>query len=65
MNDGLTMLYLIFKIMNSDTRIGISDLKYEIEKATLSKFGNNVKDLLDDISSNYSTILDKGEHHGD
>ena len=59
------MLYLILKIINPATRIDVSNLKYEIEKATLAKFGNDLKDLLDDISSNYSIILDKGERHDD
>ena len=53
------MLYIIFKSINSDTRIGDSKLKDETEKETLAKFGNNVKYLLGDMSSNYSTILDK------
>ena len=51
-NDGTTMFYLIFKSINPTTRISVSNLKYETDKATLSKFGKNVKDLLDDISSN-------------
>ena len=49
-NDVTTMLYLLFKIINPYTRIGVSNLKDETEKATLAKFGNNVKDLLDDMS---------------
>ena len=53
------------KIINLDTRIYVSKLKHEIEKATLAKFVNNVKDLLDDIFSNYSIIMDKGECHED
>ena len=44
------MLYLLFKIFKPAKRIGVSNLKYEIEKSTLTKFGNNVKDLLDDMS---------------
>ena len=59
------MIYLLFKIINPDTRIGVSNLKYEIEKATLAKFGNNVKDLLDEMSSNYYIIIDKGEYYED
>ena len=57
------MLYPIFKNINPATRIGVSNLKYEIEKSTLAKFGNNAKELLDDMSSNYSIFIDKGEHH--
>ena len=60
-NDGPTMIYIVSKSINPATRIGVSNLKYEIEKATLAKFGKNVKDLLDDMSSNYSIIIYKGE----
>ena len=59
------MIHVILKIINPDTRIGVSNLKSEIKKATLSKFGNNVKDILDDMSSNYSIIIYKKEHHND
>ena len=64
-SDGLTMLYLPLQITNPDTKMGISNLKDEIEKATLANFGKNVKDLLDGMSSNYTIIIDKGEHHED
>ena len=37
----------------------------KFEKAALAKFGNNVKDLLDYMSSNHSIILYKGELHED
>ena len=60
-NYGTIFIYLILKIINPATSIGVSNLKDEIEKATLSNFGNNVKDLLCDMSSNYSIIIDKGE----
>ena len=59
------MIHLLFKIINPDTSIGVSNLKYEIEKTTIAKFGNNVKDLIDDMSSNYTIIIEKGECHGD
>ena len=45
--------------------IGVSNLKYEIDKATLAKFGNNVKDLIDDMSYSYSIIINEGERHKD
>ena len=63
--DEPNMLYLLFKIINLDTRIGVLNLKDEIEKATLAEFGNNVKDLLDDMSLNYSIIIDEVERHKD
>ena len=61
--DGPTIPCLVFKSINLATRIGVSNLKYDIDKSTLAKFGNNVKDLLDNMSSNYSIIIDKGELH--
>ena len=54
------MLYLLFKIINPDTRIGVSNLKDEIEKSTLAKFFINVKYLLYCMSSDYTIIICKG-----
>ena len=34
------MIYLLLKIINPDKSIGISNLNYEIEKATLANFDN-------------------------
>ena len=45
-NDGLTMINLIFKSINPAIMISVSNLKYEIEKSSLAKFGNNVKPFL-------------------
>ena len=53
------MIDLIFKSINPAKMIAFSTLKYVIEKSTLTKFGNNIKDLLDDMYSNYSIIIDK------
>ena len=60
-NNGPTMIYLLLIRINPDMRIVVSNLKDEIERSTLAKFGNNMKDLLDDIYSNYSIIIDKGK----
>ena len=38
MNGEPTMVYLIFEIIKPDTMFGVSNLKYETEKATLDKF---------------------------
>ena len=40
------MTYLLLKIINPNKSIGVSNLKDEIEKATLAKFVNNIKQLL-------------------
>ena len=49
-NDGTTMLYLIFKIINPATGIIVLNLKDEIEKSNIAKFLDNVKDFFDYIS---------------
>ena len=55
------MINTQIKIIHPDTRIGVSNLIDQIEKAILSKFGNNVKDTIYDMSSEYTTeIIDKG-----
>ena len=53
------MIYLLFKIINPATTIGVSNLKNEILKATLASFVNNVKYLLEDMTFNYTIITDK------
>ena len=59
------MIYLILKNINPDTRSSVSHLKDDIEKSTLANFGNNAKEIFDDMSSNYSIIIDKVEQHED
>ena len=59
------MLYLVVKSINPATSIVVSNLKYDIEKSILAKFGNNVKDLFDYMFLYYSIILDIGEQHED
>ena len=55
------MFYLILKCINPDTRIFVSKLKYDIDTSTLASVVNNVKCLIDDMSSNYLIIVDKVE----
>ena len=43
------MIYIIFKNINTATRIGVFNFKGESEKATLSKFVKKSKYLLDEI----------------
>ena len=49
-----TIIYLLIKGINLATKIGVSNLKDEIEKISLVKLRNNVKDILYDMSSNYT-----------
>ena len=53
------MLYLLFKIISTATRIGVSNLKDAIEKVTLYKFENNINHILYDMYSNCTIIIDK------
>ena len=55
------MIYLLFKNINPYTRISVSNLKDKIEKATLSKFGNNVKDILYNMTYSYAITINRGE----
>ena len=59
------MIYFLFKIINPDKSIGFPNLNDEIEKSTLAKLVNNIKDILDYMSSNYSINIDTGEYHED
>ena len=58
-NYGLAMLYPIQGRINPSIRVVVSNLKYEVEKATLAELGNIVKYLLDDMSSNDLIILNR------
>ena len=57
------MIDILLKRINQATIIGVSNLKYEIEKATLVKYGNNIKYILDKMSSNLNMIIYKGDCH--
>ena len=56
-SDVPTMLYIIFKTIKPATSVSVYNLKYEIYKATIANFGNNVKYLLGDMYSDYSIII--------
>ena len=63
-NDGPTMIYIVL-FKKPASKIGVSNIKWEFKRATISKFGNNVKYLLDGMFPNYSIIIDKWERHKD
>ena len=60
MSDIPEILYLLLKRINPDTRIGVSNLKDETEKSTISKFGNNEIYIIHSVSYNYTISIDKG-----
>ena len=57
-SDEATIIYLLLIIINPETRMGVSKLKDEIEKETISKFDNNVNSIIDGMSSNYTISID-------
>ena len=63
------MMYLLWFSLYSKSSNQLQGLVYnlkdEIEKSTLTNFGNNVKKLLDDMSSNCFIIIDGVECHED
>ena len=56
-NDEPNMIDFIFKRINPDTSISTSNMRDEILKATISKIGNNIKYLIDDVYFNYTIII--------
>ena len=59
------MLWLILKMINPTTQVGISNLKDAIEQETLQKFSNNVFVMLDRMQKNLEDIKDSGSTHND
>ena len=51
--DGPAMLSIILHNINPDTCVGVYNLKKDIMDAHLSKFNNNVKEMLDHMDSQY------------
>ena len=57
------MIYLLLKSINPTTRIRVSNLNDNNEKVAIYKFGNNLKDILDDMTSNWNIIIYEGVRH--
>ena len=64
-HDGPTMLQILIQGINPTTRVGVSDFKKAIQNCKLSMFNNNVKDMLDDMDSNYQKIIEHNHTHDD
>ena len=56
---------MLLSLVNPTTRVGVSELKKLIMRATLPKFDHNVINMLDDMASNYNRILELGSTHED
>jgi len=63
-HDEPTMLQIIINGINPTTRVGVSDFKKAVQNAKLSTSSNNVKDMLDDMTSNYQEIIAQQNTHG-
>ena len=61
-NNLPAMIYIIFESINPATRVGVSNIKNEIDRATLDNFFNDIKDLLDKMPSGYTIIIDNEDH---
>ena len=57
------IFYTLFKSTNPSARIGFFNLKSKIDKSALVRFGISVQGILDNMSSNYTIVIDEGEQH--
>ena len=62
--DEPTMLWL-FNQCNPFTRVGVSELKEDLRRATSAKHKHNVKNLNDYMGKKYHDILDRNHTHED
>ena len=63
--DGPTMLWLILNQCNPSTRVGVSELKEDMRRATSAKHKHNVKKLTDYMGEKYREILDRNHTYED
>ena len=61
--DGPTMLKLLITSVNPSTRVGVDDIKKEIQNARLAKYNHDVKKMLDDMNRKYLDVLRQGHTH--
>ena len=63
--DGPTILWILFGISNTLTRVEVSELKADIKNATSEEFKYNVRDLTDYLSSKCRIIIERGQRDDD
>ena len=51
--DGPTLLWILLQTCYPSTRVGVAELKDYLRKVTSTKFQNNVKTLIDRMSSEF------------
>ena len=56
--DGATMLLICLQLVNPYTNIGVEKYILKLEQATMSKYGNKVPDMLDDMKMYHHSIID-------
>ena len=49
--------------MNPSTRVGVDDIKKEIQNAMLAKYNHDVKKMFDNTNRNYFSLLRQGHTH--
>ena len=63
--DGPTMLQIIVQSINPTTRVGVSQYKLAIQNSKISDHAGNMKDMLDDMETNYQHIIRQKHTHDD
>ena len=63
--DGPTIIWILLQECNPSTRVGVSELKEDLRKATSSKFQHNVRKLTDYMGSKFREITERGQTHED
>ena len=56
--DGPTMLLICLQLVNPSTNIRVEKYISKLEQATMSKYGNKVPDMLDDMKMYHNSIID-------
>ena len=52
------MLLICLQLVNPSTNIGVEKYISKLEQATMSKYGNKVPDMLDDMKMYHNSIID-------
>ena len=52
------MLLICLQLVNPSTNIGVKKYILKLEQATMSKYGNKVPDMLDDMKMYHNSIID-------
>ena len=59
------MLHILVQSITPTTRVGVSNYKLVIQNSKLSDHTRNMKEMLDNMESNYHRILEQKHTHDD